>query len=131
MYTVLLTDGEFTGMIRALRDHGNVRVVGFVFSEYAAHSTMLDASYIAPEWDNPGYRAFLEEVILREKVDLVFPVVTKSLEYMASIADEIKESTGATIVTSEQELIRIANNKGVLLDHLWSDKDLQCCITPH
>ena len=102
MYTVLLTDGEFTGMIRALRDYGNVRIVGFVFSEFAAHSAMLDASYIAPEWNDPKYGAFLEEVIRKEKVDFVFPVVTKSLEYMASIADSIKEKTGATVVTSSE-----------------------------
>ena len=85
MHTVLLTDGEFTGMIWALRDYGDVRIVGFVFSEYAAHREFLDASYIAPSWDDPEYVPFLEEIITKEKVDLVFPVVTKSLEFIASI----------------------------------------------
>ena len=131
MYTVLLTDGEFTGMIRALRDYGDVRIVGFVFSEFAAHSTMLDASYIAPEWNDPNYGAFLEEVIRKEKVDIVFPVVTKSLEFMASIADSIKEKTGATVVTSSEELIRIANNKASLLDHLEKAGDLKDAVTSH
>ena len=82
MFTVLLTDGEFTGMIRALRDFDDVRIVGFVFSENAAHCEILDASYVAPAWDDPGYIAFLEDVIRKEKVDLVFPVVSKILEYM-------------------------------------------------
>ena len=131
MYTVLLTDGEFTGMIRALREYGNVRIVGFVFSEYAAHSAMLDRSYIAPQWDDPGYFPFLEEVIRKENVDLVFPVVTKSLEYMASIASSIKEKTGATVVTSSENLIRIANNKASLLDFLESESSTKDFVTPH
>ncbi|MBR3056863.1 MAG: ATP-grasp domain-containing protein [Clostridiales bacterium] len=131
MYTVLLTDGEFTGMIRALRDYAEIRIVGFVFSEYAAHRTLLDASYIAPEWDDPGYIPFLEDVIRKEKVDLVFPVVTKSLEYMASMADEIKSRTGAIVVTSPKELIHIVNNKDLLLDHLASEEDLADAIPSH
>ncbi len=131
MRTVLLTDGEFTGMIWALRDYGDVRIIGFVFSEYAAHREFLDASYIAPSWDDPEYVPFLEEIILKEKVDLVFPVVTKSLEFMASIAGKIKEHTGATVITSGEDLIRIANNKASLLDYLGSKEGLSDIITPH
>ncbi|MBP5491431.1 MAG: ATP-grasp domain-containing protein [Clostridiales bacterium] len=131
MYTVLLTDGEFTGMIRALRDFGDVRIVGFVFSENAAHCEMLDASYVAPAWDDPGYIAFLEDVIRKEKVDLVFPVVTKSLEYMASAAAAIKERTGAAVVTSENALVRIANDKAALFDHLGSVDGLSDYIATH
>jgi len=131
MYTVLLTDGEFTGMIRALREHGDVRIVGFVFSEQAAHRVFLDASYIAPEWDDPGYIAFLEDVIRKEKVDLVFPIVTKSLEFMASKAQEIQAHTGARIVTSSEDLIHIANNKDLLLDHLASVDGLANVIPSH
>ena len=131
MHTVLLTDGEFTGMIWALRDYGDVRIVGFVFSEYAAHREFLDASYLAPSWDDPEYVPFLEEIITKEKVDLVFPVVTKSLEFMASIADTIKEHTGATVVTSEESLIRIANNKALLLDRLGADESISDNIALH
>ncbi|MBO4494359.1 MAG: ATP-grasp domain-containing protein [Clostridiales bacterium] len=131
MHTVLLTDGEFTGMIRALRDHGDVRIVGFVFSEQAAHRAFLDASYIAPDWDDPEYIPFLEDVIRKEKVDLVFPIVTKSLELMASKAPEIKAHTGATVITSPEDLIHIANNKDLLLDHLSSSKALANVIPAH
>ena len=131
MLTVLLTDGEFTGMIRGLRDHGNVRIVGFVFSEQAAHRTFLDASYIAPDWDDPGYIPFLEDIIRKEKVDYVFPVVTKSLEMMASVSDQIRSHTGATVVTSSEELIHIANNKDLLLDHLSAADTLKDVIPVH
>ncbi len=131
MHTVLLTDGEFTGMIHALRECGDVRIIGIVFSEYAAHSALLDAYYVAPKWDDPGYCDFLVDIIRKEKVDLVFPVVTKSLEFLASVADTIKEQTGAMVVTSEVELIRIANNKGELLDRLESEESVADHICLH
>ena len=50
--TILLTDGEFTGMIRSLRECGDIRIVGFCFSDDAAHRAMLDKYYVAKISDN-------------------------------------------------------------------------------
>jgi len=121
MITVLLTDGEFTGMIRALQKREDVRIVGFLCSENVAHRVMLDQWYIAPDWNDPKYIPFLYDVIEKEKVDFVFPIVTKSLELMASLKEEIYDRTKAVVVTSPYETIRIANNKAVLLQHLKMD----------
>ena len=70
MITVLLTDGEFTGMIRALQKREDVRIVGFLCSENVAHRVMLDQWYIAPDWNDPKYIPFLYDVIEKEKVDM-------------------------------------------------------------
>lgn len=129
MITILLTDGEFTGMIRAIRERPDVRIVGFLFSENAAHRTMLDQWYVAPSWDDPEYIPFLLDVVVKEKVDLIFPVVTKSLELMAEKAQEIHEKTGAMVVTSSASAIRVANNKAELFRALKNDPSTSEYIT--
>lgn len=129
MITVLLTDGEFTGMISSLRGREDIRIIGFVFSENAAHKEMLDRSYIAPAWDSPEYVPFLIDVIKKEDIDYIFPVVTRSLELMASIKDEIKKKTGAVIVTPSYEAVSIANNKAKLFDALKKDPSTAEYIT--
>ena len=129
MITVLLTDGEFTGMIRSLRERADIRIVGFCFSENAAHTAMLDKSYIAPSWDSPEYIPFLFEVIEKERIDFIFPVVTKSLSLMASKAQEIKDKTGAVVVTSPYQAISNANNKLDLFKTLKADPSTAGYIT--
>lgn len=131
MITVLLTDGEFTGMIRALRERTDIRIVGFCFSGNAAHTAMLDQYYIAPSWDSPDYISFLIDIIKKEHVDFVFPVVTKSLLLMASKADEIREKTGAAVVTSSYQTISKANNKAELFGFLKTDPSTAGCITDY
>ena len=131
MLTILLTDGEFTSMIHALRERPDVRIVGFLVSENAAHRAMLDSSYVAPSWDDQGYIPFLYDVILKEHVDFIFPIVTKSLELMASKAQEICEKTKAIVVTSSQESIAIANNKAALLQKLQEDPGTAEYITEY
>ena len=119
MKTILLTDGEFTGMIKTLRSLPEpIRVVGFVSSEHAAHVTMLDSFYVAPSWRDDAYLPYLLDVVRKEHVDLIFPVVTTSLEFMAAHAEEIREKTGAVLVSSPQAAIRIANNKALLFEAL-------------
>lgn len=129
MVTILLTDGEFTGMIRSLRERADVRIIGFLFSENAAHRTMLDQWYIAPSWDDPEYIPFLLAVVEKEKVDFIFPVVTKSLELMAEKAKEIREKTGAIVVTSSASAIHTANNKAELFQKLKDDPSTSGYIT--
>lgn len=119
MKTILLTDGEFTGMIKTLRSLSEpVRIVGFVSSEHAAHVTMLDSFYVAPSWRSETYLPYLLDVVRKENVDLIFPVVTTSLEFMAARAEEIREKTGAILVSSPQPAIRAANNKALLFETL-------------
>lgn len=127
--TILLTDGEFTGMIRSLRECGDVKIVGFCFSDDAAHRAMLDKYYIAPPWDDDSYIPFLCDVIEKEHVDYVFPVVTKSLSLMASAAEEIHCRTNAVVVTSPYGVIEKANNKAELFRTLSADESTAEYIT--
>lgn len=130
MKTILLTDGEFTGMIRTLRSLSEpVRILGFVSSENAAHTAFLDRSFVAPDWRDEGYLPFLLDTVKEEKVDYIFPIVTTSLLFMAENAEKIKAETGAVLITSPPEAIRIANNKALLFETL-SQTELGDYITP-
>ena len=129
MITVLLTDGEFTGMIDSLRERKDVRIIGFCFSDKAAHIAMLDKAYIAPLWDDPDYISFICDVVRKEHVDFIFPVVTKSLPLMASAADEIKQKTGAVVVISSSQSVSTANNKAELFKALKNNPTTSEYIT--
>ena len=128
--TVLLTDGEFTGMIRTLRSLSEPpRILGFVSSGTAAHTAFLDGYAVAPDWRDKDYLPFLIDYVKREHVDLIFPVITSSLEFMAQNADKIREETGAVLISSPAESIHIANNKVRLFETL-SHTELSKFITP-
>lgn len=131
MVTVLLTDGEFTGMIRSLREREDVRIIGFCVVKDVAHRMMLDAVYVAPRWDDPAYIPFLLDVIRKEQVDFVFPVVTKSLSLLASAADEIREKTGAVVITSSFPAIEKANHKDELFKTLQADPSTAEYVTKY
>lgn len=129
MKSILLTDGEFTGMIRALRALPfPVRITGFVSSENAAHTALLDAAYVPPRGTGDDYFDFLTDVIKREKVDAVFPIVTLDLEYMAQKAQEIFDLTGAKVITPSFEAIRVLNNKFLLYEALKDDAVLKDAV---
>lgn len=130
MKTILLTDGEFTGMIRTLRSLSEpVRIAGFVSDENSAHTAMLDCFAAAPSWKDESYISFLIDYVKKEHVDYVFPIVTTGLLLMAENAGRVQEETGAVVITSKPESIRIANNKALLFDTL-SRSGLSEIITP-
>ena len=113
MLTVLLTDGEFTGMIRALRMGfpEGVRIVGLSENPLAAHRAMSDAFYTVPSQDHPDFKDQYFSILRREKVDFVFPIVSEGLEFQAEFADEILQQTGARVLSSPLSALHIANDK--------------------
>ncbi len=132
MKTFLLTDGEFTGMIRTLRSLGDdVRVVGFCSSAYCAHSAMLDSVYTAPQYDSEEYIPFVTSVIIKEKVDYVFPVGTLSLEFFAEKKSEIESITGAVVISSNAESIITANDKSRLFAAVGAVPELSDAVTEY
>jgi len=131
MLTFLLTDGEFTGLIKSLRELSDeVRIIGFVSSMKAAHTAMLDKAYCPPDSHSPEYLEYVEKVIADEQVDFVFPVITTALDLMAELAEKIYADTGARVIISSPESIHIANNKANLYDAL-SAHGLQDIIAPY
>jgi len=131
MITVLLDDGEFTGLIKALRNCvKDVRIIGFVTTDFCAHKAMLDKHYVVQDPNGDEYYHFLEEICKKESVDYVFPILTGNLVYMAQIAEKLKKETGAVVITSKESVIDIANNKGNLFDAI-SSSEAGDCITKY
>jgi predicted ATP-grasp superfamily ATP-dependent carboligase len=113
MQTVLLTDGEFTGLIRCLREgYGDsVRIVLLSTDPYFAHQSMGDAYYIVKNCGHPDYISDLIEIIRLEKVDIIFPIETQGMEHILASGKLIFESTGARILSSPLEAVAKCNNK--------------------
>ncbi len=115
MLTFLITDAEFTGLIKTLRClKEDVRLIGFCSSSDCAHKTMLDRVYVAPEYNSPTYIDYICDVAVRESVDYIIPVVTMSLEIIAEAKEEITRRTSARVLISSEKDIRTMNNKACL-----------------
>lgn len=130
MKVFLLTDGEFTGLIRSLRSlNEKVRIIGICSSLKCAHSSMLDAVYVAPTNNDEEYFDFLINIIKKEKVNYIFPVATLGLEFMARVSGKIRELTGAAVITSSEKAIEISNDKCKLYNYLKSVDGLENVIS--
>lgn len=113
MHTVLLTDGEFTGLIRCLREGcgDSVRIVLLSTDPYFAHQSMGDAYYIVKDCGHPDYINDLIEIVRLEKVDIILPIETQGMERILSSSKQIQEATGARTLSSPLESVTLCNNK--------------------
>lgn len=130
MITVLLTDGEFTGLIRTLHlgYPQGIRIVGLSQNPYAAHQKMLDAFYPIVSHRIDGYFKHLIEIVKKENVHYIFPIVTDGLEACMEHSKEIEEKTGAKMISPPLSALRIANDKGKLYDFLKKVPELSSLV---
>jgi hypothetical protein len=132
VFTVLLTDGEFTGLIRTLRAayDGNIRIVGLSMDPFFPHQSLLDSYYIVPAPKDPSYIDTLISIVKKEKAEILFPIVTEGLEDLLANEKRIFEETGAIILSSPYSAIRIANDKGLLYSYISEHSPALSGIVP-
>jgi len=125
VFTVLLTDGAFTGLIRTLREAypGDVRIVGLSTDSDTPHQAILDAFYVISSHESPAYVDELIQIINTEHVNVVFPIVSEGLEILMQNEMLIKERTGARVLSSPLSSLQIANDKGRLYSYLKNCND--------
>lgn len=113
MHTVLITDGEFTGLIRCLKEGcgESVRIVLLSMDPYFAHQSMGDSYFIVKNWDHPDYINDLIDIILKENVDIILPTETLGMERIIAAGEQILGATGARILSSPLEAVALCNNK--------------------
>jgi len=123
--TVLLTDGAFTGLIRTLREAypGDVRIVGLSMDIDTPHQAIIDAFYIISSHEDPEYINELIQIINKEHVNIIFPIVSEGLENLMQNESLILSKTGARILSSPLSALQIANDKGLLYSFLQSNSD--------
>ena len=72
-----------------------------------------------PKADEEAFVLFVLEYCKAEKIDVVFPLVTKELFSFAK-AKEMFENHRIKVIVSEERSLETANNKGKLYQHLFS-----------
>ena len=132
MITVLLTDGEFTGLIRTLRAaYGSeIRIIGLSSNHNMPQQAMLDGSYFVTPHTDPQYLPSLFEILKKESVDYIFPIVTEGLELISEKKDEIFDETGAKVISAPLQALQTANDKGLLYQHFKENKTKLQNIVP-
>lgn len=130
MHTVLLTDGEFTGLIHCLREGfgRDIRIVSLSEDKYFAHQKFSDAYYIVTDYQHPQYISDLIKIIQTEQVDIVIPVATSSMELILTSEKIIVDQTGAKILSSPLSAVILANNKADLYTKLLAVESLRCYV---
>lgn len=117
--TVLLTGcgaPGAPGIIKCLRKNGEreIRIVGVDMNENAGARGMVDAFYTVPAAKADNFIDCILEICMKEKVDLVEPIVTRELMKFA-LSRERFEEKGIKLAVMSPETLEIVNNKANLL----------------
>lgn len=116
--TVLLTGAGAPGMpgvLICLRSVPNaLRLVGVDMDPNAPSRTDFDAFYTVPAAHDDNFIPNVLEIAEKEKVDIVFPCVTRELAKFAEARGVFAEK-GIIVATMDPYTIDVANNKGKLL----------------
>lgn len=112
------------GVIKSLRENGErfIRVVGADASSEAVGFRLADEGYQIPTANDPDFIERLLEIAIKEKVNVILPLVTRELEILSLNKNQF-ENEGVIVSVSDFSPLKIANNKGKLLTYM-KDKGL-------
>src|SRR5919201_6572003 len=110
--TVLLTACGAPGsaaLIRALRENGEreLRIVGTDMAERAVGRHLCDDFHLVPAGSDAGFPDAIRTLVEQEQIDVVLPQSSFDLAGLARHREEL----GATVLVSDPETIRLANDK--------------------
>ena len=114
--TALVTGvGDTVGqaLIKALRESAvPCRLIGTDRDKLSVGLEWVDRSYLLPHCSRAeAYLRELATICADEKVRLIFPGSENELELLASHAEALRSETGAIVVASPPEVLRIGMNK--------------------
>lgn len=120
--TVLLTGcgaPGAPGIISCLRKvkERKIRIVGVDMNPNAGARGLVDGFYTVPPAKDPFFIDRVFEVCLKERVDVVLPIVTRELMKFA-LARKVFEERGIKVSVMESEILGIVNNKAALLSKM-------------
>jgi carbamoyl-phosphate synthase large subunit len=118
---VLITGGGAPGApsviksIREIKDR-KVTIIGIDCDEQnSVGRALLDKFIIGPHSSNKDFIPIVLDICIREKVDVVLPLVTNEL-FLFAQAKELFKKNNIAISVSDYEPLLIANNKFALMD---------------
>ena len=80
-----------------------------------------DRFFVIPSGNNSQFTDILYELCVENKIEFVFPLVTKELIPLSKAKEKFKDR-GIKIIISNLESIQIANNKHFLYEHLHKNE---------
>ena len=117
--TVLITacgNVYMPGTAASIKNNGerNIRLIGADMNHDDTILQMFDQYYQVPRGDDPSYADAILDICIKEKVDVVIPIMSVELETLAKNADRFA-AAGVALSVSDLENLRIANDKLALL----------------
>lgn len=97
------------GIINSLRKQNDisVRIVGMDIYDDAYGQFLCDKFYIAERADSPKYQDFINDLIAKEKIDLIIPGIEQDMYRLA----ELKDNINTKIVLNNELLIGLSKDK--------------------
>lgn len=107
------------GMIHCYRSNGEreIRIIGADMNPNAAGKGLTDAFYPIPKAADPSFIDVVLNICLKEKVDIIVPIVTRELAAFAANRERFARH-GILVSAMSSEQLYIVNDKGRLLDSL-------------
>ena len=115
MITVLITgcskhSKEVIDVLKNNYDNEEIKVVGIDCNEKNLMKRNVDVTYVVPRIDDKKYIDTLLEICIKEKVDVIFPYITKELNILAENICRFKRHN-IKVSVSSLESLKIANDK--------------------
>lgn len=123
---VLITGGGApgaAGIIKCLREIPHCFIYAVDKNPEAHGQFLADAFHAIPSPESPDFVEILLDLCLKQEIQCIMPLVTKELEVFSK-AKKIFEDKGIKVMVSDPEILKKANNKGVLYQTL-SEAGLQ------
>lgn len=120
--TVLITacgNVYMPGTTQCLRENGerHIQLIGADMNHDDTILQMVDRYYQVPRGDDPSYADALLDICIKEKVDVVIPIMSAELEILSRNREKFKKN-GTIVSVSDEKNLRIANNKLALFEFL-------------
>ena len=107
------------GTMACIKNNGerSIRLVGADMSSDSSMLSVCDAIYQVPRGDDPHYVDALLDICIKEKIDILLPIMSIELNALARNKERFA-AVGTQVAVSDPEPLMIANNKRSLLDFL-------------
>lgn len=105
------------GIIRCLSQMENVHLILADASDSAVGKYLYGNFNLIPKATDPDFIPAIRSICLKEKVQVLMPLVTRELFPLSAHKDEFR-TIGVHVLVSDEQVLNIANDKGRLYQHL-------------
>lgn len=105
------------GIIRCLRADARIDLILCDAHEHAVGRYLHGDFHLIPPASDAGFYQAIKSLCLKEKVDILMPLVTRELFILSQHKDELQVN-GTRVLVSDENALSVANDKGRLYTHL-------------